>query len=165
MCVCVYVYDAEDPANLLIAARARIRERLFRYLRDIFIILSRGDRTRLSIPRDNMRREKEETREKACARALARSRSRTPAEKEPRKSAVPVTIALKAAAREQTMKKLTERRQGRSLDQYIPYTRGSGPPRRSPVIGPSDCKAAVETGFCIYRPAEPLLAGNDGLED
>lgn len=55
------------------------------------------------------------------------ARARTPAEKEPRKSAVPVTIALKAAAREQTMKKLTERRQGRSLDQYIPYTRGSGP--------------------------------------
>jgi len=57
----------------------------------------------------------------------ARARARTPAEKEPRKSAVPVTIALKAAAREQTMKKLTERRQGRSLDQYIPYTRSSGP--------------------------------------
>jgi len=37
-----------------------------------------------------------------------RRRARTPAEKEPRKSAVPVTIALKAAAREQTMKKLTE---------------------------------------------------------
>jgi len=36
------------------------------------------------------------------------ARARTPAEKEPRKSAVPVTIALKAAAREQTMKKLTE---------------------------------------------------------
>lgn len=56
-----------------------------------------------------------------------RARARTPAEKEPRKSAVPVTIALKAAAREQTMKKLTEQRQGRSLDQYIPYTRGSEP--------------------------------------
>jgi len=59
--------------------------------------------------------------------ARKRRRARAPAEKEARKSAVPVTIALKAAAREQTMKKLTERRQGRSLDQYIPYTRSSGP--------------------------------------
>jgi len=59
------------------------------------IILSRQCNSVARERRDNERRR-------------ARARARTPAEKEPRKSAVPVTIALKAAAREQTMKKLTE---------------------------------------------------------